>query len=288
MTVKWSGKWHPLAERFPMLDEDEVREMAASIAAHGQFVPCQMDANGLGLDGRNRSAACALASVEPRWEVYEGDPVAFIVQVNADRRHLSTGQRAMAVAIGLVDVGARSNGRFKRGSVPDNPSSRDKTWAEAVRRAGLVLDYAPELADQVLMGGLALDAAHKQADDVRRRKERLAALDTERAGLVESGVVTLAEAEHQIADEARVTKLSEDLAKRVRDGALSLDEAELIAGQHRERLLIWAQQVRDSLGVLARMAGYPVPVDLAALLDPAEVAALDTALDALNRKDDDA
>jgi ParB-like chromosome segregation protein Spo0J len=80
---KWSGEWHPLSLRFPMLAEDELREMAVSITERGQYVPCRMDADGLGLDGRNRVAACALAGAEPWWEVYDGDPVAFIVEVNA-------------------------------------------------------------------------------------------------------------------------------------------------------------------------------------------------------------
>jgi hypothetical protein len=78
-TPDWSGEWHPLAERFPMLTEDELREMAASIAERGQYVPCRMSSDGLGLDGRNRVAACALAEVEPIWEVYDGDAVAFII-----------------------------------------------------------------------------------------------------------------------------------------------------------------------------------------------------------------
>jgi hypothetical protein len=53
------------------------------------------------------------------------------------------------LAIGLVEAGRRENGRFTRGSVPDNPGSGviRKNWAERVREAGLVLDHAPELAD---------------------------------------------------------------------------------------------------------------------------------------------
>jgi ParB-like chromosome segregation protein Spo0J len=102
-----------------MLGADDLRELAASIRRHGQTAPCSMDPpGGSALDGRSRVAACALAGVEPRWEVYDGDPVAFVVEANAEDRNLSTGQRAMAVAIGLVEAGLRSNGRFRRGSVP--------------------------------------------------------------------------------------------------------------------------------------------------------------------------
>jgi hypothetical protein len=63
---------------------------------------------------------------------------------------ICTGQRAMGVAIGLVESGARENGRFQRGTVPaaDRRSSSDSGWAKAMERAGVVLDNAPELADR--------------------------------------------------------------------------------------------------------------------------------------------
>lgn len=78
-----------------------------------------------------------------RWEVYDGDPVAFVVEANAEDRNLSTGQRAMAVAIGLVDAGLRSNGRFRRGSVPEHPLGVTRaSWRDKVALAGFVLDHA--------------------------------------------------------------------------------------------------------------------------------------------------
>ena len=86
--------------------------------------------------------------------------MAFIIEANADRRRLSTGQRAMAVAIGLVEAGKRDGGKFVRGGVPANARSRVRhSWVDEVRTAGIVLDHAPERADAVLAGDLALDAA---------------------------------------------------------------------------------------------------------------------------------
>ena len=166
--TRWSGTWHPLTERFPMLGGDELRELAASIRRHGQSAPCRMDPQGLGLDGRSRVAACALAGVEPRWEVYDGDPVAFVVEANAEERNLSTGQRAMAVTIGLVKAGSRRNGRFRRGSVPEHPPALTRaSWRDKVALAGFVLDHAPDLGDRVLAGELGLDTAHKLAGKQR-------------------------------------------------------------------------------------------------------------------------
>ena len=51
----------------------------------------------------------------------EATPGAFVVDAIAEERKLSTGQRAMAVALGLVDTGGRRNGRFSRNSIPAGP-----------------------------------------------------------------------------------------------------------------------------------------------------------------------
>jgi hypothetical protein len=225
-----------------------------------------MDPKGLGLDGRNRVAACAIAGVDPQWQVYNGDPIAFIVEVNAERRHLTTGQRAMAVAIGLVEAGARSNGRFQRGSVPDDTSSSRSSWVQAVWRAGLVLDHAPELADAVLRGDMALDGAHKQADERRDRTVRIAELDEQLAALVQAGVVDLEEAEERVAAEARIAALPEDLAARINAGTLTLDEAETIASERHDRIVAWAARIEEAMEHLRRMVGSPIPDDLAAEL----------------------
>jgi hypothetical protein len=66
----------------------------------------------------------------------------------------------MAVAVGLVEAGKRRNGKFAWGSKPDAPAgTRRSAWQSAVRQAGVVLDHAPELADLVLAGESAPDAA---------------------------------------------------------------------------------------------------------------------------------
>jgi hypothetical protein len=96
-----------------------------------------------------------------------------------------TGARAMATALVLAEDGRRHDGRWKRGSVlgVDVTESRN-TWKDALRAAGLVIDHAPELAEQVVAGELALDAAYRQAEERRdagrakqESEERLAAED---------------------------------------------------------------------------------------------------------------
>jgi hypothetical protein len=70
--------------------------------------PIMMDGETL-IDGRNRLKACEIATVEPRFEQLNGhDPVEYILAVNVARRHLTTGQQAMAIAIAIPSPGKDS------------------------------------------------------------------------------------------------------------------------------------------------------------------------------------
>ncbi|MGI5951830.1 MAG: hypothetical protein ACOX61_08300 [Brooklawnia sp.] len=57
-----------------------------------------------------------------------------------------------ASALVLAADGRRENGRWKRGSVhiTDSRDSGSSTWTDALRQAGLILDYTPELAARVV------------------------------------------------------------------------------------------------------------------------------------------
>ena len=95
---------HPFAARFPMLDDDDLADLAADIAANGQREPITLNLDGVLIDGRNRLEACRRAGVEPTWETRDiADPVAFILSLNVRRRHLTKRQIAMAVAMAYPD-----------------------------------------------------------------------------------------------------------------------------------------------------------------------------------------
>jgi hypothetical protein len=262
----WNGEWHPLAERFPMLSEDDLRALAASISEHGQYVPCRMTVDGLGLDGRNRVAACALAEVEPKWLAYDGDAITFIVEVNADRRHLSVAQRAMAIAIGL-GPDARSNGRWKRSSYSGTPN---KTLRDAFTQTGVIIEHAPELADGVLAGTMPLETAYKTANGIGKQKQRVTALGGELATLVETDVITLDEAERRAVEATRVDQLTDDLVERVRDGNLTIDEAEAIAAEREQRINARASLIRSAIETLGPMVAHPISPEIAARLTSQE------------------
>lgn len=252
--VKWNGKWHPYAERFRMRSEAEIRMLAEDIKQNGQAAPCVMTKDGLGLDGRNRVAACRIAGVEPEWVVYEGDnPVARIMSLNLGSRDYTTGQKAMMTAIGLVEQGLRENGRWKRGSVPEAPDNGNSSviaWGKAVQHAGVILDYRPDLANEVISGNVALSSAYDDACTKRDQDEQyakqLAKLPADLAALVENGIRDLDDAAKEAECRAKVAEIDEirdadgapppSFAQRVTDGAISWSEAAKLAEEwHQER-----------------------------------------------------
>jgi N6-adenosine-specific RNA methylase IME4 len=91
---------HPAADIFPMLDDKDLKVLAADIKANGLINPI-VKLDGKILDGRNRYRACRLAGVEPRFvDGYKGamDPLTYVISTNLHRRHLSESQRAMIAA----------------------------------------------------------------------------------------------------------------------------------------------------------------------------------------------
>lgn len=179
MTRKFTT--HPLADIWPMLPDDELAEMAESIRQVGLLEPIVVTPDGVLLDGRNRLAACKLANVEPTTVVFDGDDVEFIVGRNSTRRHMTTGQRAMAVATVLAQNGRRRDGRWARGSVLED-SQVPTGWVRAMAHAGVVLDHASDLTRNVIDGALALDAAYKLARE-RASAVKLARLSDEHPDL---------------------------------------------------------------------------------------------------------
>lgn len=100
-------KAHPVAEAFPLPDEDHIKDLARSIRTTGQIVPVVCLGNQV-LDGRCRMAACKLIHIQPRIIQYKGKKdikslVAFVDGANDKRRHMTVSQRA-AVAVELTKI----------------------------------------------------------------------------------------------------------------------------------------------------------------------------------------
>jgi hypothetical protein len=154
---------HPLAAVFPMMAEDELAELAEDIRANGQINPIMLDAAGAVVDGRNRLAACQIAGVEPQFATLKGqDPRAYIVSANLERRNLTKGQQAMALAM-LYPI-PEKGGRGKLSDFPDSLSGISKGHAkDLLSQARIVLRHAPDLAPLVMSGGMSLDEAYRKA-----------------------------------------------------------------------------------------------------------------------------
>jgi len=203
-TPVWNGTCHPAADLFPMLDAEQLAELAKDIKERGVDIPGILLSDGTLLDGRNRRLACEQAGVDMRWDVYTGDaPVAKVVSRNLRQRQLNAGQRAI-LAVELLPMleaeakarqSAAGNSLGRKVLEADLPHALDDTptppapkkqrapqardeaavlcdsSGRAVAQAKRVKEKAPELAAKVAAGTLALDAAEKQVKRQESQRE---------------------------------------------------------------------------------------------------------------------
>src|SRR5690348_17193363 len=122
---------HPLSELFPMMERPDIERMADDICTNGQREPIIL-LDGRVLDGRNRQEACLFAEIKPVYRDFdpatEGDPLAFVLSLNLERRHLSESQRAM-VAAKIVD--------WERGVNQTTAGSANLQTREAARKLSI-------------------------------------------------------------------------------------------------------------------------------------------------------
>lgn len=161
---------HEHAEYYPMLSEEQLEELAADIKENGQRDPITVTSDGILIDGRNRWEACKRLGIDPVIEIEDPKDVGSFVRSRNERRHQSTGSRAMSTALSLEHDGKRKNGRWVRGSV--NGESAITGWAHRMKEAGLVIDFLPELAWDVVNGETTLDKAVNKARAERDRREQ--------------------------------------------------------------------------------------------------------------------
>jgi hypothetical protein len=97
-------KYHPLANIFPLMEGAAFDALVADIKANGVRDPLVMH-EGLLLDGRNRWRAAETACITITREGIKqfnpkkaGDPLAWVISKNLQRRQLDESQRAMVAA----------------------------------------------------------------------------------------------------------------------------------------------------------------------------------------------
>lgn len=191
---------HPIAGEFPLIDGEDFDALVADIAANGLENPILLTFDGRTLvDGRNRYRACDRLNAEPKYERLPADfteqqIVAKIISLNMRRRDMNAGQKAMLALRIEEHLAAAAKERQREAgasAAPGRPaeklvaglpqvSTEQKKSREqaakavgasgrAVSQAKAVNRDAPDLAERVKAGEMALDAADKE------RKKREAA-----------------------------------------------------------------------------------------------------------------
>lgn len=170
--------WHEAANLFPLMPDDELRNLADDIKNNGQKNPV-ITIDDKVLDGRNRLLACNIAGVRPDIQTRNteklGSPVAWVLSQNLHRRQLTATQRAFiaveAEKLFAIEAKQRQGTRTDiKEKIPEcyKGQARDKA-AEAcqvnpryVQDAKAVAKQSPAVAAQAKAGKISMATAKKK------------------------------------------------------------------------------------------------------------------------------
>ena len=129
-------KFHEFADLFPLLEGEQFEELVQDIKARGLQSRIVLYEDAIP-DGRNRYRACLKAGVEPRYELFNGrDPLAHIISLNMQRRHLDETQRAIVAGrIARFGQGRPKTGKFAPFSPTQAGALKCSTSANAQLKA---------------------------------------------------------------------------------------------------------------------------------------------------------
>lgn len=184
-------EFHPVADLFPMMSDDERADLERDVCENGLREPIWTH-DGKIVDGRNRYLACKAVGVTPRFREWsgEGSLVAFVWSLNATRRHLTQSQKAV-VALAVLpmleeEARERKLATLKQGDAAPVPAqmperesgeSREKA-AELVgvspryvSEAKRIEKEAPELLDAIRSGSKTITQARREIT-TKAREER--------------------------------------------------------------------------------------------------------------------
>jgi ParB-like chromosome segregation protein Spo0J len=208
-------KSHPYADLFPMMTADELEALAEDIKENGLRQPI-VRYQGEVLDGRNRLLACQKAGVEPTFTEHEGDEdsaLLLVLSLNAQRRDLTPGQRAIVAAKVFERLPERRGGDRTKSKVPDSGTlkSRDslaqrfRVGKNAIQQASTLLENAPDLAGQVEAQLANITNAYLQYQNRLKEQERRgreSALIRDFQEAVDNGEITFEEAVKKAREQA--------------------------------------------------------------------------------------
>jgi N6-adenosine-specific RNA methylase IME4 len=184
---------HPLADIFPLITGDEFVALKQDIKDNGLLEPIWM-LDGMILDGRNRFRACQEVGVKPVFREYEGDePAAFVLSLNAHRRHLNKSQAA-AVAVEFLPY-LEAEAKKRQGSRTDISQKIDTS------NAGRAAAKASEITN----------TNRQYVSDAKKLKEEKPEVFEQ----VKNGEKTISQAKREILKESVVARLEEVAANEV-------------------------------------------------------------------------
>lgn len=279
VTVQLPWSAHPAAELFPLLGDDELRDLAEDIKAHGLHEPVWLyddpERGTVLLDGRNRARACLLVGVEIRTRPYRGsDPIAFSISANLKRRHLTSGQRDfLAIGVEQLYAAETKRGRPPKSQPemvadpppfkPEERKSRERAAqvtgarGRGISAAKRIEREAPDLAEKVKSGNLALDRAERIIRDREAEQRRI---DQARAEAAAQPAPALVDIRH--GDFREVLADLKDIDAVITDPPYPGEFIPLLAD-----LAAWADKVLAPDGVLAVLMGQTYLPEVYRLLD---------------------
>jgi len=160
---------HPLSAAFPDLSDEEFTAFKESIRRNGQREKI-VTFEGKILDGWHRHKACLELGIDPKFGVFTGNAIDFVLDKNLLRRHLTTSQRAMALAAcnRWLDVGTNQvspQGDSTVGMSIRKMAAAAKVNPKTIEKAKRVaLRATPELREQVIAGATTLAEAVRALD----------------------------------------------------------------------------------------------------------------------------
>ena len=153
-------EFHPIADGYPLASPTEYDALQENIRQCGLISPIILYDEKI-LDGRNRYMACRESDVEPRYETFTGtyeEAFRYSNSLNATRRHLNKGQKAMVAAKAVMDT--RNNDNVKNLSLK-LASEIYGVSDKYVQRAMDILDKSPIQAEAVFSGAATMSQVEK-------------------------------------------------------------------------------------------------------------------------------
>ena len=167
-------EYHPYANIFPMLPQDELEALANDISENGLINKIALYDTKI-LDGRNRYEACLIAKYKPEFIDVDVDPLNYVISANLKRRQLNASQRSLIAAdLANMKVGGKS------ANLPNcNPISQEQAAKllnvseRSVRTAKQLKEKHPERIVEIQTGKKTVSAIAKETkkrDQIAERR----------------------------------------------------------------------------------------------------------------------